>query len=257
MSGYPIGQFKFDYHDPVTNDNGIDWKSFWHEFVIEIRNFWGKEFDLFHLYGLREEIAYHEALKNKLEVCHIKYARWDCHKSPANGRNGGRFCSAADSGGWDVTGIDVSKSAISIAMKFAKFPVYVITVEELVASQRKYDIVTAFDVLEHLKDPGGFLASIRKLLPSKGQIFCTVPNWECASVRLTDNPFWLPPVHVHFFTCKSLSRLAIESGFYDMTTKVIWTDQMPRGAVSKLKWMRRRIFRRENISFGLALHVRI
>lgn len=41
----------------------------------------------------------------------------------------------------------------------------------------RYDLVTAFDVLEHLDDPVAALANIRAALASVGLFACTVPAW--------------------------------------------------------------------------------
>lgn len=41
---------------------------------------------------------------------------------------------------------------------------------------RKFDLVVACDVLEHLHDPKGFFDSVGKVLKEEGQLLITVPN---------------------------------------------------------------------------------
>ena len=42
--------------------------------------------------------------------------------------------------------------------------------------RHSFRLVTAFDVIEHLEDPAGFLHYCYELLHDRGYIFCTVPN---------------------------------------------------------------------------------
>jgi 2-polyprenyl-3-methyl-5-hydroxy-6-metoxy-1,4-benzoquinol methylase len=41
---------------------------------------------------------------------------------------------------------------------------------------KRFAVVTAFDVFEHLENPKGLLAQMRELLYDQGLVFCTVPN---------------------------------------------------------------------------------
>jgi SAM-dependent methyltransferase len=43
---------------------------------------------------------------------------------------------------------------------------------------RLYDVITAFDVLEHLANPAVALRRMRRALVSKGMLFCTVPAFQ-------------------------------------------------------------------------------
>lgn len=169
----------------------------------------------------------------------------------------GRFCHGAYSEGWDVTGIDVSDRAIEIARRFARFPVYKSAVEEVLEGGERFDVVTAFEVLEHLSEPVQFLSRVRRLLRSPGQIFCTVPNWDCRAIQTTIKLDWMPPFHLLFFT-RSALRYAVQlSGFEDVTTGLIWTDPLPRSALAKVKWLRRRLLRRPRLPLGLWVHARL
>jgi spore maturation protein CgeB len=169
----------------------------------------------------------------------------------------GRFCQAAYSRGWDVTGIDVSPLAISIGRKFASFPLRVATVEELIGQGEKFDVVTAFEVLEHLSAPVQFLASARTLLRPGGQAFFTVPNWNCATVRTSTRPDWLPPIHLLFFVESALRRAGELSGLTGLSTGMIWSDPRPRGILPGARWLARRVLRRPREPLGLWLHGRL
>ena len=82
----------------------------------------------------------------------------------------------------------------------------------------KFDLLFAFDILEHLDSPSNFLVSCRKSLSSNGLLVVTTPNvnsWEC-----TVNPNnWSgvqDPQHKTLFTKYSLAFLLKKSGFSDI-----------------------------------------
>jgi SAM-dependent methyltransferase len=168
----------------------------------------------------------------------------------------GRFCQAAYALGWDVTGTDVSALAIATGRKFARFPMRVETVEELIDQGDRFEVVTAFEVLEHLSAPVEFLSRVRQLLRPGGHAFCTVPNWHSALVRTTSRPDWIPPIHLLFFTGAALHRTAELSGLDSVTTGVIWSDPMPSRLGSRARWVARRILRRPREPLGLWVRAR-
>jgi SAM-dependent methyltransferase len=163
----------------------------------------------------------------------------------------GRFCQAAYVLGWDVTGVDVSALAIATGRKFARFPMRVGTVEELTDRGERFDVVTAFEVLEHLAAPVQFLSRLKQLLRPGGQAFCTVPNWNSDVVRTTSRPDWIPPIHLLFFTGAALRRAAELSGLDCVTTGVIWSDPMPSRLGARARWLARRMLRRPREPLGL------
>jgi SAM-dependent methyltransferase len=166
----------------------------------------------------------------------------------------GRFGHAAHALGWRVSGIDVSALAIAAGQTVAPFPLRAGRVEELLQEQQRFDVLTAFEVLEHLSSPVDFLVSARGLLRPGGQIFCTVPNWNCASVQSSTRPDWLPPIHLLFFSQPALHALGEHSGLARVETGMIRGDPPPRGVRAQLRWLTRRLALRPREPLGLWLH---
>jgi SAM-dependent methyltransferase len=55
-------------------------------------------------------------------------------------------------------------------------------------SSSKFDLITCFEVIEHVADPGVILAQIRSLLADNGVALLSTPN---ADIGYSDNPFHL------------------------------------------------------------------
>ena len=99
-----------------------------------------------------------------------------------------------------VTGIDISGEAIEFAR--AHYALENVAFEEASATSLPYadaafDLVVAFEVIEHLEDWRGFLAETRRVLAPAGQLIVSTPNrlyyTESRGVH-GPNPF-----HVHEF----------------------------------------------------------
>jgi len=139
----------------------------------------------------------------------------------------GRFLRAAHSLGWDVRGIDTSARAIEIGARTAGFPMTTETLEQLRDAGATFDVVTAFEVLEHLEQPVEMLRSVISVLQPGGRFFCTVPNRLSPTVRTTRRQDWLPPVHLQFFTVEAMRRMLERVGLADIRTGYVWADAWP------------------------------
>ena len=79
----------------------------------------------------------------------------------------------------------------------------------------KFDLVLAFDIVEHLNVPVGFLKNINKLLKNDGRLVLTTPNtnsWECLLFPKT----WSgakDPDHLTLFNTYSLRFILERTGF--------------------------------------------
>jgi len=63
-----------------------------------------------------------------------------------------------------------------------------------------FDVVTAFDLFEHLYDTAGFLARTRELLKPAGRLVILTGDIDCAEARRDGAAWWYvqPPEHVVF-----------------------------------------------------------
>lgn len=173
----------------------------------------------------------------------------------------GRFLHGAHLKGWQVEGIDISAKAIAIGQKFAPFSMSVNTLENIAESGRRFDVVTLFEVLEHLSDPCVILRKAQKVLKPSGAVFCTVPNWDCSVVQHAVEPAWVPPVHLMFYKEESLSALAGQAGLSVIAKGFIHADPFPVKIHPKwpgrvVKWAGRRLFGRPNEALGIWMYAK-
>jgi SAM-dependent methyltransferase len=78
-----------------------------------------------------------------------------------------------------------------------------------------FDLITMFHVLEHLKDPAGYLAAARRLLAAGGKLVVQTPNLDCWQYRLF-GARWSgldAPRHLYDFRLEDLRSLLENNGF--------------------------------------------
>lgn len=97
---------------------------------------------------------------------------------------------------FQVAGIDPSAYAIKEVRRLVPSATLSVSSLESFRPQKRFDVVTAFDVLEHLEDPRRAMEKIHRLLSNEGIFVCVVPVY--------DGPFgtiggWLDrdPTHLH------------------------------------------------------------
>lgn len=173
----------------------------------------------------------------------------------------GRFLHGALSKGWRVEGIDFSEKAIEIGKQYANFPMTVASLEDVAQTGKRFNVVTMFEVLEHLSQPISMLEKCKMVLERNGSIFCTVPNWECSIVQHSSNPAWIPPIHLLFFNESSLRTLAKEAGLDVIETGLIGQHEFPTTVhplwpLRASKWICNRILHRTSDHLGIWMHAR-
>jgi cyclopropane fatty-acyl-phospholipid synthase-like methyltransferase len=121
----------------------------------------------------------------------------------ANG-NFPRFMAAR---GWDVEGVEISKSS----QRIADFPVHTQEFQEIPVNEPRYDAVTAWAVLEHVHDPMAYFRKASALVKKGGLFMFLVQNFQSvASRRLFCEDI---PRHLYFFTRETVRQYLDKTGF--------------------------------------------
>lgn len=129
----------------------------------------------------------------------------------------GYFLGCCDKYGLETFGIEVSKSAIEEARKETKARLFKHDVNRNLNlfENNYFDLVTAFDLIEHLDSPYKFLKECHRILKIDGKIVITTPNLG-AIARLLIKDKWhgfKDKTHKYLFTPKSLEFLFKRAGF--------------------------------------------
>ncbi len=160
-----------------------------------------------HLYRLnrfgkeRYEYLKKKVLKKKINLLDV-------------GCSTGFFIEYANSKGWKCEGLELNPSAAIFGEK-RKLKIFQKTLEEH-KPKKKYDIVTMFDVLEHLPNPGQEINVVKKILNNKGLLYVYVPNWQSATRILMgekNSHFIWPTHHLTYFTPNTLINFFSRRGF--------------------------------------------
>jgi 2-polyprenyl-3-methyl-5-hydroxy-6-metoxy-1,4-benzoquinol methylase len=131
----------------------------------------------------------------------------------------GVLLSEGKKAGMKVTGVDISRDAVLYCRKKG-FTVYAGTVQSLGKKLKfsLFDIVSAFQIIEHERDPLVMMKRIHKLLKKGGVVVLATPNqggmW---SKRMGRRWFgFAHPEHVVLFDFKTMRTLLEKAGFKDI-----------------------------------------
>lgn len=128
----------------------------------------------------------------------------------------GGFLKSALDHGFAVEGIDISERAIERVNNEFQLNASVGTLERVVSSGKRFEIITLWHVLEHFANPFTSLEQIRLLLRDGGICALEVPNLHSLKF-LTANNKWEggnhPRYHRTFFTETTLRRALLKAGF--------------------------------------------
>ncbi len=144
----------------------------------------------------------------------------------------GTFMLIAQRLGLTVEGIEPTRAAAETARSL-DLRVHCGYVEEYVANggDRTFDIVTCFEVLEHVPDPVGTLTCTHDLVDANGHLILSVPNVDDPYMLEQPFPQSIPPIHINFFSRKSMAAVLHKSGF---VIERVFTLPIPTGTVSRV-----------------------
>lgn len=105
----------------------------------------------------------------------------------------------------------------------------------------KFDIVCAFQTMEHVLDPVSFLSNIREVMARGAIAYVEVPNLRDALLSTWSIPeyrdFYYHSDHLFYFTERSLKKVASLAGFHD--PKVLFSQDY--NLVSTINWIVNRV----------------
>lgn len=127
----------------------------------------------------------------------------------------GLFLDVARSKGWQAVGVEPSRWASEYARQTTKVSVYTGYLAENRSNLAdKYDVVVSWDVLEHVRDPVGFLRECGSYVRQGGVLCISTLDVDTWLPRLLGTRWpWLINMHLFYFGNRSIKYLFRQAGF--------------------------------------------
>lgn len=143
----------------------------------------------------------------------------------------GDFIHYASTRGWNVQGVDALKweGSRPVPIRAGDFP-------HMDFARQRFDVITAWAVLEHVRKPSAFFEKVSSLLKDDGSFVLVVPNFSALGMRHSCAQD--VPRHLHLFTPKAVERHLRRCGM--KTRSILHNSALyssyPFGLIRALYW---------------------
>jgi 2-polyprenyl-3-methyl-5-hydroxy-6-metoxy-1,4-benzoquinol methylase len=127
----------------------------------------------------------------------------------------GLFLDTAKKAGWDMHGCDISPDAVSMSKKmFGLKNVRTGSVRKAGFKKNQFDVVTLFEVIEHMERPLDEMKDIRNVLKKDGYVVIHTGNLGSLTAKIRGrNNSYFQLGHIVYFSKKTLRELLEKAGF--------------------------------------------
>lgn len=127
----------------------------------------------------------------------------------------GNFLHLAEQKGWQVLGLEIFEKVAMIARKRYDLTIITQNLENVDLPLDSLDVITLWDVLEHVSSPRTSMIRMYELLRPGGMIYFSIPNLNSYDRRLFGSNWigWDSPRHFTLYSNKTIKRLLDETGF--------------------------------------------
>lgn len=146
----------------------------------------------------------------------------------------GVFVDIAARHGWDAWGLEPSRWAVEQARARGLYMMPG-TLETADLPQAHFDVVTMWDVIEHLTDPRGALEQAYRLLKPRGLLVVHTIDIDSLFARLMGPRWpWLMEMHIYYFSRRTLRSMLETCGFQVLSDR-------PQGRYLRLGYLMNRV----------------
>ena len=139
------------------------------------------------------------------------------------GTAGGSFLSVAQRFGWTVDGVEPSRWLCDWAREHYGLSIRCGTLEQQRLRSASYDLVSLWDVLEHIPEPGETLTECRRILRPGGLLVVNYPDIGSMAARVMGRRWvFLLSVHLWYFDRRTIARFMESRGFRVLEVRRHW-----------------------------------
>lgn len=137
---------------------------------------------------------------------------------------------------WQVHGVEIGQAGADYARQELGLDVFLGELHGTAFPAYHFDLVTMWNVFEHLYDPAATLVEVKRILKPEGLLVITVPNLASWDTRVF-GPAWVGydvPRHLYTFSPATLGALLEQAGFRVMQTRCLFGSH--QAAVHSLRF---------------------
>jgi len=138
------------------------------------------------------------------------------------GTAGGAYLEAATKFGYEAWGMEPSQMLVAEGKKRG-LKIEQGTIDSHKFQPGTFDLVSLWDVLEHVVDAKACLRECRRLLKPDGVLLLNYPDIGTGMAKAAGKKFWwILSVHIHHFDHKSVVNICEKTGFNVISQKPYW-----------------------------------
>ncbi|HVT96787.1 MAG TPA: class I SAM-dependent methyltransferase, partial [Acidobacteriaceae bacterium] len=158
------------------------------------------------------------------------------------GCSSGGFLTHLKDRGWELAGIELNPEAAERARQNTGGQIMTGDIDSVEFPPGSFDVITCYDVLEHLYEPRMVFQKVARWLKPGGIFYIFVPNVLSWEARMFQS-FWYPldlPRHLHFFSPASLTALSGSAGLRIVHVTTPPGNYLEHNASRLATWLLRR-----------------
>ncbi|MCB9007109.1 MAG: methyltransferase domain-containing protein [Ardenticatenaceae bacterium] len=130
----------------------------------------------------------------------------------------GVFVETAARAGWQACGVEPSEWAASVAQRQGLNVIHG-TQDAPELAGKQFDVITMWDVIEHVANPSGEIGKAYQLLEPGGWLVVHTMDISSLTAKLMGSRWpWLMDMHIHYFSQKTLRQMLKKNGF-----EIVWS----------------------------------
>ena len=131
----------------------------------------------------------------------------------------GFFLFGASKAGYATKGIEIAQDAAAYARREFGLDIEAKPFEELQFAENYFDVVTLWQVLEHVPYPLMMLEEVHRILKPGGLLVVSTPNIEAIPAKILRKRWWdIKRLHINQFTTRTLTDILQNTGFKNISS---------------------------------------